>query len=442
MPDRSRASIPLIKLPAQTNSPNGSYKGMILTNPGGPGGAGVQSMIWGAGTSIQALTGTNWDIVSWDPRGIGLALPSANCSLGGLPGPNRKRDTLPKIYGHELADSYWEENFSESIETGKTCQTLIGGPDGAGPHMTTSVNVKDMISILDAYSQSPEAAGVPESHMLNYWGFSYGTYIGETFGSLFPERVGKVILDGVMDPEEYSSGSANENLRYLDDILSTFFVYCNLAGPTLCPFYSGTTALDIYNSFEEPFAKLDPTYAFAQNWTNATLIEQYLTFAKLSTFEFMYSPIETFWILADLLPSFLNETAIDQGLDASDVPSFESLPVLVNESLWYRAVACPDSRNAFLNSTLAELKPYINTIDSQSVIAGEEFAALAVDCVGWPIVANEVFTGMQYNPFRKLFKTNGRNRTIWRRYGESYPLYQQYHGPCMSNPEVSNLNSL
>jgi pimeloyl-ACP methyl ester carboxylesterase len=219
-------------------------------------------MIQGTGTLIQDVTGTNWDIVSWDPRGIGLALPSANCSLG-LPTPVRRRNTLPKIYGHELADSYWEVQFSESIKIGETCQTLIGGPDGAGPHMTTAVNVRNMISILDAYSQSPEAVGIPESHMLSYWGFSYGTYIGEIFGCLFSERVGKVILDGVVDPEVYSSGSYKGDLIFADDVLSTFFVYYNLAGLSLYELYSSTTALDIYNSFEDTFSKLDPTYAFA-----------------------------------------------------------------------------------------------------------------------------------------------------------------------------------
>jgi pimeloyl-ACP methyl ester carboxylesterase len=155
--------------------------------------------------------------------------------------------------------------------------------------MTTAVNVRDMISILDAYSRCPEAAGIPESHMLNYWGFSYGTYIGETFGSLYPSRVGRVIFDGVVDPEAYSSGSWKENLTFMDAAFSTFFVYCNLAGPTLCPFYSGTTALDNHNSFEDTFSKLDPTYAFAQNWTNAAFIEHYLAFPKLQIFELMYT---------------------------------------------------------------------------------------------------------------------------------------------------------
>ena len=63
MLEGSRASIPLIKLPAQTNSPNGSYKGKILTNPRGPGGSGIQSIEF-SGTEIQDITGTNWDIIS------------------------------------------------------------------------------------------------------------------------------------------------------------------------------------------------------------------------------------------------------------------------------------------------------------------------------------------------------------------------------------------
>ena len=125
--------------------------------------------------------------------------------------------------------------------------------------------------------------------------------------------------------------------------------------------------------------------------------------------------------MANLLPSFLNETAIDQGHDASDIPSYESLPVPSNESLYERAVACPDSRNAFLNSTTAELQPYINALDSENIIGGEQSAANAVFCVGWPIVATGVFTGKQYDTFRKLFKT-GRDRTIWRRYGKFHPL--------------------
>jgi hypothetical protein len=245
-----------------------------------------------------------------------------------------------------------------------------------------------------------------------------------------------------VNPEVYSSGSYKGDFLFADDVLSTFFVYYNLAGLSLYEFYSSTTALDIYNSFEDTFSKLDPTYAFAQNWTNATFIEDYLSFAKQQLFESVYSPIPSFFSLSIILPYFLNKTAIDQGLDASDIQSYEFPPVLSNESLYYRAVACPDSRNAFLNSTRSELQPYIYVIDSQSVISGEGFAANAVFCVGWPIVTTEVFTGEQHDQFRKLFQTNRWNRTIWRRYGKSHPLYQQYYEPFMSDTEVRNLNSL
>jgi hypothetical protein len=91
---------------------------------------------------------------------------------------------------------------------------------------------------------------------------------------------------------------------------------------------------------------------------------------------------------------------------------------------------------------MAELQSNINAITSQSVIGGEQIAVNAVYCTGWPIVATDVFAGKQHDTFRKLFQTDRWNRTIWRRYGESHPLYQQYYGPCMSNPEVSTRNGL
>jgi pimeloyl-ACP methyl ester carboxylesterase len=66
---------------------------------------------------------------------------------------------------------------------------VTGGPDDAGPHMSTGVVMKDIISILDAYTSSDECNGVDDASILNYWGFSYGTTIGQMFASMFPDRV-------------------------------------------------------------------------------------------------------------------------------------------------------------------------------------------------------------------------------------------------------------
>jgi pimeloyl-ACP methyl ester carboxylesterase len=107
-----------------------------------------------------------------------------------------------------------------------------------------------MITILDAFAVSPEGQGLPEAAMLNYWGFGYRTYLAEVFASMFPDRVRRVVLDGVVDPISAVTGVDTSSIVNMDGVISTFFIYCHLAGPQLCPYYTGTTAKDI-PSFRE-----------------------------------------------------------------------------------------------------------------------------------------------------------------------------------------------
>jgi hypothetical protein len=69
------AYIPLVKIPAAPNSPAGPYKGVIITNPRGPGDSGILDLVGvdGFGSTYQSAIGTNYDIVSFDPRGVGIA---------------------------------------------------------------------------------------------------------------------------------------------------------------------------------------------------------------------------------------------------------------------------------------------------------------------------------------------------------------------------------
>ena len=98
--------------------------------------------------------------------------------------------------------------------------------------MTTATVARDLISMLDAYTLTTEAQNSEQnSKLLNYWGFSYGTMIGQTFASMFPSRVGRVAIDGVMDAEDYTSGGYTSSIVDQDAVFATFFQYCNLAGP-------------------------------------------------------------------------------------------------------------------------------------------------------------------------------------------------------------------
>lgn len=168
---------------------------MLLTNPGGPGDSGVDFLLTSSQSILVPVVGTNFDIVSFDPRGMGRSIPKANCSAGA---PNfAVRARAYGLEGPPLPQAYWDQTFESAKELGAECGAAIGGFDQAGPHMSTAVVARDMLSIVDAFSASERGKDLANSTLLNYWGFSYGTFLGETFASLYPDRVGRMALDGM-----------------------------------------------------------------------------------------------------------------------------------------------------------------------------------------------------------------------------------------------------
>lgn len=80
---------------------------------------------------------------------------------------------------------------------------------------------------------------------LQYWGFSYGTILGQTFAAMHPERVNRMLIDGVVDPDDYYQGRWLESLRDSDKAMQKLCEYCFRAGPQKCPVYTGKSAEDI-----------------------------------------------------------------------------------------------------------------------------------------------------------------------------------------------------
>jgi pimeloyl-ACP methyl ester carboxylesterase len=142
------------------------------------------------------VVGTNFDIVAFDPRGLGRSIPAANCSASSTENSLRRRAF--GLYGPELSSLYWDETLESAKELGAECEANIGGQDGAGTHMSTAVVARDMLSIVDAFAATDKGKTVEDCSLLNYWGISYGTFIGESFASMYPDRVGRVALDGML----------------------------------------------------------------------------------------------------------------------------------------------------------------------------------------------------------------------------------------------------
>ena len=231
---------------------------MVFVNPGGPGASAIDDVSL-RGSSYQAIVGTNYDIVAYEPRGIGYSVPLATCATSTPPEQLRKR-TLYQPYGPRLPSKFYQDEYTFTHDLGAACAAAIGGPTGIGRHMSTAIVVRDAISILNAYAASSYSAGVTNPSYFNFWGFSYATVIGQTFAMMFPNRVGRFVLDGANDAEDYYSATGEKNIYLADNAFSTFFTYCSKAGnnPTTgCAFSTGSTPQAIFQRFEKIVLRLD-----------------------------------------------------------------------------------------------------------------------------------------------------------------------------------------
>ncbi|KAI1084143.1 TAP-like protein-domain-containing protein [Whalleya microplaca] len=387
-PDLGRASVPIIKYPAQSNSSFGPYQGIILLNPGGPGASGVSEAL-NNGSNIQAVVGTNWDIVGFDSRGMWLSEPVANCSANITPNQNI---TFRSRSAPRLLDEYYNGFIEYGKELGENCEKTIGGEKDVGPHMSTATTARDMLSIVDAFAETEDGKRASKpSRLLNYYGISYGTFLGQTFASMFPDRVGNVVLDGVVDPEGYVTDYTTNSVNHLDGIIASFFIYCHAAGLSGCPYYTGSTPKDIYERFNQSFVQLDPRKAEAESWSNATDLEAALLILKIGLLSTADTPLLYFNILPKVLLD-LESAILTQNISQWVDQATAIFEVADDYPEWTLGVLCSDQGNAWYNKTLQDFQPQLDHLENQSII-GEIWIRPMLMCTGWPINAAERFKG-------------------------------------------------
>ena len=225
------AAIAIIKLPAAVPDSDPSFAGPVLTNPGGPGASGIELALRDS-RRVQGIIDKpgkrHYEIISFDPRGIANSWPRANC----LPGNDLARDAFAyELRGvgslngstsalpHVLALHGGFGSQCDALnETGEPAAEIMG-------FMSTPSVCRDMVQIIDKTDQlRKREAGEEDDEeeerlelkkretrdedvpRLQYLGYSYGTLLGNYFASMFPERVGRLVLDGVADAIDYSSG--------------------------------------------------------------------------------------------------------------------------------------------------------------------------------------------------------------------------------------------
>lgn len=201
-PDGETIDLAVIRLPA--GDPD-TRVGALLINPGGPGGSGIDYARQARAVLSDRLR-DSFDIVGWDPRGVGESAP-VTC----LDDPDLEAflalDGSPDDAGEVT------ELDEESQEFAAECNARSGD---LLPHIGTADAARD-IDVL---------RGVLGDDKLYYLGKSYGTFLGATYAELFPTRVGRLVLDGAIDPSVSAQDMGLAQAAGFEQALDSFIADC------------------------------------------------------------------------------------------------------------------------------------------------------------------------------------------------------------------------
>ncbi|KAL0575352.1 hypothetical protein V5O48_006631 [Marasmius crinis-equi] len=227
-PDDGKATaIAIIKVPAAANAT--TYGGPIFYNPGGPGGSGVDFVLSG-GPKLQEIVGGQFDVVSFDPRGIGLSTPNITVF--------NSQEERAQFFSEQVFDlNSTETALDEEYERYQTFGQMAAERDTEGflYHLTSDNVARDMLHMAEAMGQEK----------LQYWGMSYGTALGSIFATMFPDRVGRLVIDGNVDVEGYLANDMTVNMVDIDKAMQRFYDGCFAAGLEACPFHTGSSSAEI-----------------------------------------------------------------------------------------------------------------------------------------------------------------------------------------------------
>jgi pimeloyl-ACP methyl ester carboxylesterase len=211
--DPSKASIKLalIRKPA-----TGTRLGSLLVNPGGPGASGYDFIRDSLSFAVDKTLQANYDIVGFDPRGVGHST-AVDCG-GAKVLDHFNYDIVPGTPG---TDSWIADLEKENAAFGQDCL------DNTGP----------LLQYVDTVSAARDLdleRAVLGDKKLNYLGYSYGTFLGATYADLYPTKTGRLVLDGALDPATTDFTVTDIQAKGFESAFRAYLKDC--IGQADCPF--------------------------------------------------------------------------------------------------------------------------------------------------------------------------------------------------------------
>ena len=218
-------------------------QGIILTNPGGPGGAGLdlnlflRGQLRLEGSKADKASIADYDWIGFDPRGVG-ASNALTCDPSYFNGPREQYNpTTPSLLTYWLTRSH---AYAQDCGTHSAAQTALLNND------TTVDSANDMNMIRVALHQ----------RQLTYYGFSYGTYLGQVYSTLFPTHVRRIIMDSNVDPRNiWYTANLNQDIAFNRNVN----IWFGWVAKNWRTYHVGRTAAAVHARFNAEEAKLKTT---------------------------------------------------------------------------------------------------------------------------------------------------------------------------------------
>ncbi|MGC0384115.1 alpha/beta hydrolase [Streptomyces sp. SAI-129] len=337
----------------------GKRLGSLLVNPGGPGGSAIGYLQQYAGIGYPAKVRAQYDMVAVDPRGVARSEP-VECLDGREMDAYTQTDVTPDDAGEtdELVDAY--KGFAEGC--GADAPKLLR-------HVSTVEAARDM-DVLRA---------VLGDEKLTYVGASYGTFLGATYAGLFPDRAGRLVLDGAMDPSLPARRLNLEQTQGFETAFQSFAKDC-VRQPD-CPLGDkDTTPGQVGKNLKSFFDDLDAKPLSAGDADGRKLTESLATTGVIAA---MYD--EGAWQqLRESLTSAIKEKDGAGLLILSDsYYEREADGGYSNLMFANAAVNCLDLPAAF--SSPDEVRAALPEFEKASPVFGEGLAWSSLNCAYWPV---------------------------------------------------------
>ncbi|MEU3242076.1 MULTISPECIES: alpha/beta hydrolase [unclassified Streptomyces] len=350
-----------IKLAVARKKATGPGKriGSLLVNPGGPGGSAVGYLQSYAGLGYPAKIRARYDMVAVDPRGVARSEP-IEC----LSGP--EMDTFTKT-------DMTPDNVRETDELVEAYKKFAEGCARHSPkvlrHVSTVETARDMDIVRAALGDQK----------LNYVGASYGTFLGATYAGLYPRRVGRMVLDGALDPSIDARTLNKDQTAGFETAFQSFAKDCVRHAD--CPLGGrGTSPGQVGKNLSAFFKKLDSNPIPTGDPDRRQLTESLATTGVIAA---MYD--QSAWPqLREALGAAMKDKdgagllALSDSYYERDAKGHYTNLMFANA-----AVNCLDLPSAF--SGPGQLEKSLPAFEKASPVFGEGLAWAALNCAYWPV---------------------------------------------------------